>query len=160
VDLSTPDAAVWKRTFLLDEIGGDAARDYSFVPIASRGTIEVTYSVDATGVSIVVRPVWLAPGFIQVGILNEQSAAFDDFADATHNLIGPRFPNWTPVEGTWGRLRSAGLGVEWSAPSLPGAEMHAGRERIGTDFDWAGLDYLFPSTFAGAAYHLNIQEAR
>jgi len=160
VDLSTPNAAVWKRTFLLDDIGGDAARDYSFVPIASRGTIEVTYTVDATGVSIVVRPVWLAPGFTQVGILNEQSAAFDDFADATHNLIGPRFPNWTPVEGTWGRLRSAKLGVEWSAPSLPGAEMHAGRERIGTDFDWAGLDYLFPSTFAGAAYHLNIQEAR
>jgi hypothetical protein len=160
VDLSTPDAAVWKRTFLLDEIGGDAARDYSFVPITSRGTIEVTYTVDATGVSIVVRRVWLAPGFTQVGILNEQSAAFDDFADASHNLIGPRFPAWTPVEGPWGRLRSAGLAVEWSAPSLPGAGLHAGRERIGIDFDWAGLDYLFPSTFAGAAYHLNIQEAR
>ncbi len=160
VDLSTANAAVWKRTFLLDEIGGDAARDYSFVPITSRGTIEVTYTADSAGVSIVVRPVWLAPGFTQVGILNEQSAAFDDFADTTHSLIGSRFPNWVQVEGSWGRLRSASLGVEWSAPSLPGAQLHAGRERIGTDFDWAGLDYLFPSTFAGAAYQLKIQEAR
>ena len=160
VDLSTPSAAVWKRTFLLDEIGGDAAHGYSFVPIPSRGAIVVTYTVDANGVSISVRPVWLAPGSTEVGILNEQSAAFDDFADSTHSLIGPRFPNWTPVEGSWGRLRSASLGVEWSAPSLPGAEMHAGRELIGTDFDWAGLDYLFPPTFGGATYHLNIQEAR
>src|SRR6266850_730510 len=160
VDLSTPSVAVWKRTFLLDEIGGDAAHGYSFVPIPSRGAIDVTYTVDATGVSIVVRPVWLAPGFTQVGILNEQSAAFDDFADSTQFLIGPRFPNWTPVEGSWGRLRSASLGVEWSAPALPGAQMHAGRELIGTDFNWAGLDYLFPPTFDGATYHLNIQEAR
>jgi len=160
VDLSTPSAAVWKRTFLLDEIGGDAAHGYSFVSIPSRGAIDVTYTVDATGVSIVVRPVWLAPGFTQVGILNEQSAAFDDFADSTHNLIGPHFPNWTPVEGSWGRLRSASLGVEWSAPVLPGSQMHAGRELIGTDFNWAGLDYLFPPTFDGATYHLNVQEAR
>lgn len=159
-DLSTASAAMWRRTFQLDEIGGDAAHDYHFVPIASRGAVEVTYTVDATGVSVVVRPVWLAPGFTQVGILNEQSAAFDDFADATHSLIGPAFPNWTLVEGNWGRLRSASLRVEWSAEALPGAEMHAGRELIGTDFDWAGLDYLFPPTFDGAAYHLNIQEAR
>jgi cellulose synthase/poly-beta-1,6-N-acetylglucosamine synthase-like glycosyltransferase len=160
VDLSTPGVAMWKRTFQLDEIGGDAPHGYAFVSIASRGAVEVTYTVDATGVSIVVRPVWLTPGLSQVGILNEQSAAFDDFADDTHSLIGPRFPSWTPVEGSWGRLRSASLGVEWSAPSLPGAQMHAGRERIGTDFDWAGLDYLFPPTFDGAIYHLNIQEAR
>ncbi|HMJ39107.1 MAG TPA: glycosyltransferase [Verrucomicrobiae bacterium] len=160
VDLSTPGVAVWKRTFQLDEIGGDAAHGYSFVPIASRGTIDVTYTVDATGVSIDVRPVRLAPGFSQVGILNEQSAAFDDFADSTQRLFGPDFPDWISVEGSWGRLRSANLGVEWSAPSLPGAQMHAGRELIGTEFDWAGLDYLFPSTFGGATYHLNIQEAR
>ena len=160
VDLSTPNATVWKRTFLLDEIGGDAAHSYTFKPIQSRGAVEFTYTVDATGVSIVVQPVWFAPGFTQVGILNEQSAAFDDFADATHSLIGPRFPDWTLVEGNWGRLRSSSLRVEWSAPALPGAEMHAGRELIGTDFDWAGLDYLFPPTFNGAAYHLNIQEAR
>jgi cellulose synthase/poly-beta-1,6-N-acetylglucosamine synthase-like glycosyltransferase len=160
VDASTASSAVWKRTFQLDEIGGDAAHDYSFVPIASRGAIEVTYTVDATGVSVVVRPIRLASGFTQVGILNEQSAAFDDFADATQTLVGPHFPNWVAVEGSWGRLRSASLGVEWSAPVIAGAELHAGRELIRPDFDWAGLDYLFPANFAGTAYHVNVQEAK
>jgi hypothetical protein len=159
-DLSTPSAAVWKKTFQLDEIGGDAAHSYSFVPIASRGAIEVTYTVDATGVSVAVRTIWLAPGVRQVGILNEQSAAFDDFADQTRTLIGQQFPIWVSVDGGWARLRSATLGVEWSVPVIDGAELHAGRELKGPDFDWAGLDYLFPSTFSGTAYHINVQEAR
>jgi hypothetical protein len=159
-DLSTATNAVWKRTFQLDEIGGDRAHGYAFVPVASRGEIEVTYTVDATGVSIVVRPLWLAPGFSQVGVLNEQSAAFDDFADATHTLIGSRFPSWVPVQGDWGRLRSASLGIEWSVPTIAGAELDAGRELNQPGFDWAGLDYLFPSGFSGAAYHINIQEAK
>ena len=160
VDESTPNNAVWKRTFQLDEIGGDKSHDYAFEPIASRGAIEVTYAVDATGVSVSVRPVWLAPGFSQVGILNEQSAAFDDFADSTHTLTGSRFPIWVPVEGAWGRLRSASLGVEWSVPAIPGAELDAGRELVPPDFNWAGLDYMFPQGFAGTTYHVNVQEAR
>jgi hypothetical protein len=107
-----------------------------------------------------VRTIWLAPGATQVGILNEQSAAFDNFADPTHTLIGSRFPNWVLVDGAWARLRSQSLGLEWSAPALPGAELHAGRELLGTDFDWAGLDYLFPASFTGTTYHLNLKEAR
>jgi cellulose synthase/poly-beta-1,6-N-acetylglucosamine synthase-like glycosyltransferase len=160
VDVSTASSTIWKRTFQLDEIGGDAAHSYSFIPIASRGAVEVTYTVEATGVSVTVHPIWLAPGFTQVGILNEQSAAFSDYADATQTLIGARFPNWVSVEGGWGRLRSATLGVEWSAPAIAGAELHAGRELIPSDFNWAGMDYLFPSSFAGASYHINVQEAR
>jgi hypothetical protein len=160
VDLSTPSASVWTKTFQLDEIGGDAAHSYFFVPIASRGTIEVTYTVDATGLSVAVRTIWLAPGVRQVGILNEQSAAFDDFADQTRTLVGQQFPIWISVDGGWARLRSASLGVEWSAPVIQGAELHAGRELKLPDFDWAGLDYLFPSNFAGASYHINVQEAR
>jgi hypothetical protein len=160
VDLSTPATAVWKKTFQLDEIGGDAAHNYSFVPIASRGAVEVTYTVDATGVSVSVRTIWLAPGVRQVGILNEQSAAFDDFADQTRTMIGQQFPIWISVEGGWARLRSASLGVEWSVPAIAGAELHAGRELKAPDFDWAGLDYLFPSTFLGTDYHINVQEAR
>jgi hypothetical protein len=120
----------------------------------------VTYSVDATGVSVTVKPIWLAPGFTQVGILNEQSAAFDDFADANQTLVGAHFPNWVAVGGGWGRLRSGTLGVEWSAPAIAGAELHAGRELIARDFNWAGLDYLFPPTFNGTEYHINVQEAR
>jgi cellulose synthase/poly-beta-1,6-N-acetylglucosamine synthase-like glycosyltransferase len=156
---TTKDHTVWRRTYQMDEIGGDAARDYSFVSVPSRGAIEVTYTVDATGVSVAARTIWLAPGASQVGILNEQSAAFDDFADATHTLIGSRFPNWVLVDGGWARLRSESLGVEWSAPALPGAELHAGRELIGTDFDWAGLDYLFPASFTRTTFHLNMKEA-
>ncbi len=131
IDVSTTSSTVWIRTYQLDEIGGDNAHNYSFVPIASRGAVEVKYTIDSAGVSIVVRPLWLAPGFTQVGILNEESAAFDDFED-----------------------------VEWSVPAIGGAELHAGRELIPRDFNWAGLDYIFPSTFAGTAYHVNVQEAR
>ena len=160
VDVSTGSSAVWKRTFQLDEIGGDKAHNYSFVPIASRGAIEVTYTVDATGVSVVVRPIWLAPGLTQVGILNEQSAAFNNFADDEQTLVGNHFGNWVPVRGTWGRLRSASLGVEWSVPAIAGAELHAGRELTSPDLNWAGLDYLFPATFTGTDYHINVQEAR
>ena len=160
LDISTPSSTMWKRTFQLDEIGGDKAHNYSFVPIASRGAVEVTYTLDATGVSIVVRALWLQAGFEQVGILNEQSAAFDDFADQGHKLIGQQFPIWVLVEGSWARLRSASLGVEWSVPAIAGAELDAGRELKGPDFDWAGLDYLFPPTFAGTTYHINVQEAR
>jgi hypothetical protein len=160
LDISTPSSTMWKRTFQLDEIGGDKAHNYSFVPIASRGAVEVTYTLDATGVSIVVRPLWLDAGFGQVGILNEQSAAFDDFADQGHKLIGQQFPIWVSVEGGWARLRSGSLGVEWSAPAIAGAELHAGRELKSPDFDWAGLDYLFPPTFAGTTYRISVQEAR
>jgi Glycosyltransferase like family 2 len=160
VDVSTGSSTIWKRTFQLDEIGGDAAHGYSFVPVASRGAIEVTYTVDTTGVSVVVRPIWVEPGFSQVGILNEQSAAFDDYADAIQTLSGPGFPNWVSVEGGWGRLRSASLKVEWSTPAIAGAELHAGRELISSDFNWAGLDYLFPPSFTGTSYHINVQEAR
>jgi hypothetical protein len=160
VDVSTAGTTVWIRTYQLDEIGGDKAHNYSFVPIASRGSVEVTYTVDATGVSITVRPLWLTPGFSRVGILNEQSAAFDDFADGAQTLIGPSFPSWVAVDGSWGRLRSSSHGVEWSVPAIPGAELHAGRELTSPDFNWAGLDYLFPSTFAGTTYHVNVQEAR
>ena len=78
VDLSSGDTAIWRCVFQLDEIGGDAAHGYAFAAIASRGSIEVTYTVDASGISVVVRPLSLAPGYTQVAILNEESAAFDD----------------------------------------------------------------------------------
>ena len=151
----------WQRTFQLDEIGGDKAHGYRFVGIPSRGAIVVTYMLDARGISISVRTLWLTPGFTQVAILNEQSAAFNDFAaDHQATLVGAQFPNWTPVTGQWARLRSATLGVEWSLPSIPGAALYAGRESIPPSFDWAGLDYLFPAAFTGADYHINLEAAR
>lgn len=161
VDLSTANTAEWQRVFQLDQIGGDAARGYQFAPIASRGEIEVTYKVDAAGVSIAVQPLWLAPGYSEVGVLNEQSAAFNDFAaDQQPTLINRAFSNWLPVTGSWARLRSESLGVEWSVRQLPGAKLYAGREMALPQFDWAGLDYIFTGSFDGASYHIDVQEAR
>jgi hypothetical protein len=160
VDLSTTTTAIWKRTFFLDEMGGDSAHSYAFVPISSRGSIEVTYTVDSSGVSIAVRVLSLASGYTEVEILNEQSAAFNDFAEPGHTFIGADFGNWVPAAGDYVRLRSGSLGVEWSAPLLLGAQLHAGRELVPPDFDWAGLDYTFPAPFIGASYHINVQEAR
>ncbi|HUZ86685.1 MAG TPA: glycosyltransferase [Candidatus Baltobacterales bacterium] len=160
VDASTASQATWARTFELDEIGGDAAHRYQFAPIASRGEIEVTYTVDATGISIQVRPLWLAPGFSEVGILNEESAAFDDFAAAgQRTLVGPAFGSWVPVSGPWARLQSKDLGVQWSLPPISGAALYGGRELVTPGFDWAGLDYIFPASFAGASYHVSVKEA-
>ena len=161
VDLSTATTTVWKRTFYLDQIGGDLAHSYQFVPTESRGEIEVTYTIDGSGLTVDVKPLRLAPGYTGVGILNEQSAAFNDFAaDQQPTLVGSAFPNWLPVTGRWARLRSASLGVEWSVSSLPGADLYAGREMAAPGFDWAGLDYMFPASFAGAAYRINVQEAQ
>src|SRR5207244_1170680 len=75
VDLSTTGATVWKRTFHLDEIGGDAAHRYQFVPIASRGDIAVTYTIDGRVVSISVAPVWIAPGYSEVGFPGARGGA-------------------------------------------------------------------------------------
>ena len=151
----------WTRTFELDEIGGDAAHRYAFVPIAPRGQIEVAYTLEASGIAIAVRPVWIATGYSEVGILNEQSAAFDDFAAAGQpTLAGTGFGSWVPVTGSWARLRSGSLSVEWSLSRLPEASLYAGREQIAPDFDWAGLDYIFPASFNGATYRITVQEAR
>ena len=161
VDISTATNTVWKRTYQLDEIGGDAAHNYSFVPIQSRGAIEVTYTVDSSGVAVSVRVIGLDPGYTQIGILNEQSASFNDFAaDGSQTLVNAQFGSWEAVSGSWARLQSRSLGVQWSVPSIAGAQLHGGRELNSPQFDWAGLDYLFPSTFAGTSYHINVQEAR
>jgi hypothetical protein len=160
VDLSTSTTTIWKRTFALDEIGGDAAHRYAFVPIASRGSIEVTYTVDATGVTVAVRALNLAPGYTELGILNEQSAAFDDFADPGHTLTGSAFGIWTPATGDYARLRSGSLGIEWSVPPLSGAQLHAGRELAQPDFNWAGLDYILPAPFKATSYYINVGVAR
>ena len=161
LDISTGTSTVWKRTYQLDEIGGDAAHGYSFVPIASRGAIEVTYTVDSTGVAINVQVARLEPGYSEIGILNEESAAFNDFAGGgSPTLLNGQFGSWEPVTGAWARLQSRSLGVQWSVPSISGAQLHGGRELTPPDFNWAGLDYLFPSSFTGAGYHINVQEAR
>jgi glycosyl transferase family 2 len=159
-DMSIDGTAIWRRTFALNEIGGDAAHRYAFFPITPRGIVEVTYTVASGGVSIAVRVLDLAPGYIEVGILNEQSAAFDDFAEPGHTYMGRDFGRWVPAAGAYARLRSGTLRLEWSVAPLPNAQLHAGRELVPPDFDWAGLDYIFPAPFREVSYRINVQEAR
>jgi GT2 family glycosyltransferase len=161
IDTSTPAVTSWTRTFQLDEIGGDSTHSYQFVPIASRGAIEVTYTVDSAGISIIVKPLWLTPGYSEVGVLNEQSADFNDFAAADRSgpLLNSAFPKWIVTDGPWARLQSKPLGVQWSVPTVPGAQLYGGRELAPPDFNWAGLDYMFPASFMGATYRITVKEA-
>ncbi|HVD46774.1 MAG TPA: glycosyltransferase [Candidatus Limnocylindria bacterium] len=158
IDLSTATTTTWKRTFEMDEIGIDEAHGYR--PIQSRGRIEVTYTLDQTGISIEMRVLRLAPGAAEMGILNEQSASFDDFADQGRTLVGAAIGPWVAVDGSWARLRSAALDVEWSVPALQGAQLHGGRELAPPGFDWAGLDYFFSAPPSRVAYHITVQAAR
>ena len=163
VDLSSGGVARWRRIYVLDEVGGNAVPGgggFDFAPTAARGRVEVTYAVAGDSIDITVRPLELQPGYEQVAILNEESGAFNDFADATRTLIGSRFGSWVPVAGDWARLRAGSLGVEWSLPAIPGAQLYAGREVSSPSFDWAGLDYVFDGRFSGASYRIQVQPAR
>jgi hypothetical protein len=158
IDLSTDAATTWKRTFELDEIGVDAASGYR--PIASRGAIEITYRVDSIGVFVELHVLRLAPGYSEMGILNELSASFDDFADRDSKLMGASLGPWEAVDGGWARLRSEALGVEWSVPALDDAQLHGGREFALPRFDWAGLDYMFATPPISVSYRITVQAAR
>jgi hypothetical protein len=159
-DLSAPGATVWRKTYDLDMVGGDAAHDYRFVAAPSVGRVEVTYRVAPGGVvTVSVRSLGLAPGVQQVAVLNEESAAFDDFADASGAHVGAAFGNWMAVSGPWARLRSGSLGIEWAQQVAGRSELHAGRELTPPDFDWSGLDYLFDAGFTSVDYTVSIRGA-
>jgi hypothetical protein len=159
VDLSTPGAPAWRKTFVLDLAGADD--DRSFVAAPARGRIEVDYQVKAGGaIAISVRPLDLQPGYTEVVLMNEQGARFDDYADAAQTRIGAAVGSWTPVAGSWGRFRSGADGVEWEVPALPGATLHAAREAKSPAIDFSGLEYVFDGAFAGADYTVTVQKAR
>jgi hypothetical protein len=162
VDVSTASQTSWKRTYAMDEMGGDKAHNYAFAPIGSRGSIEVTYTVDGGSIHVSIRVLSLTPGYTEVNILNEQSAAFNDFAsEQDPTLADGQFGRWMEAHGSWARLQSKELGAQWSVPSLAGAQIDAGRELAPPTFDWAGLDYVFASTsFTGTDYVINVQGAR
>jgi hypothetical protein len=159
-DLSTPGAVVWRKTFDLDVVGGDATHGYQFQPAPSVGRMEVTYRLLGGGqVQVTVRSLGLAPGLQQVEVLNEESAAFDDMAEPGVTRLGADFGRWQPVAGAWARLRSGSLGIEWAQNRVPGAELDAGRELAPPDFDWSGLDYLFDAGFQSVDYAVSIRRA-
>ncbi len=160
VDLSTPGSTVWRKTFDLDVVGGDAAHGYRFAPAPSVGRVEVTYRLSSGQVQVAVRALGLVPGVLQVSVLNEESAAFDDMAEPGVTRLGAGFGRWQPVSGGWARLRSGSLGIEWAQDRIQGAELNAGRELAPPDFDWSGLDYVFEGGFRSADYTVSIRRSR
>jgi cellulose synthase/poly-beta-1,6-N-acetylglucosamine synthase-like glycosyltransferase len=159
VDISTPGQPGWVKTFQLDRLGVDG--DRSFVAVPSRGQVVVTYRLSGGTVNITVITAGLQSGFQQFVLLNEQSSAFDDFADPTQTRIGTQVGSWQPVIGDWGRFRSGALGLEWSLPRLPAAEgMYAARETRSPDIDFSGIEYVFGPGFSGVQYQVNVSEAR
>jgi cellulose synthase/poly-beta-1,6-N-acetylglucosamine synthase-like glycosyltransferase len=159
VDISTPLQAGWLKTFQLDRLGVDGDRSFEAVP--SRGQVEVTYLLSGGTVDITVTATGLTSGFQQFVVLNEQSSAFDDFADPTQTRIGTQVGSWRPVSGDWGRFRSGALGLEWSLPRLPAAEgMYAARETRSPGIDFSGIEYVFGPGFTGVEYQVNVSKAR
>ena len=157
-DLSAPGIPTWVKVFELDRVGVDS--DRSFRPVASRGRVAVTYRVREGEVDVSVSATGLAPGYQQVVILNEQSGAFDDFADAAQTRQGGTIGSWRPVQGSWGRFRSGSLEMEWSLPAVSGAELRAARESRVPDIDFSGLEYVFGPGFDGAVYQVSVSKAR
>ncbi len=160
-DRSTATSTIWKRTYAMDEMGGDAAHNYAFVAIASRGTIEVTYTVDPTGIKVDVHVARLDPGAGEIGILNEQSAAFDDLAaEGAPTMLGGAIGRWVPIDGGWARLQSKSVGVQFWLPAIASAQLHGGRELAAPDFDWSGLDYTFGPSIKDVSYRILVQPSR
>lgn len=163
-NLSTSSSAAWRKTFDLDTVGGDAAHGYRFEPAPSVGRVEVTYRVSAGQIKVEVRVLSLNRAALKVGVFNEQSAAFDDFAYGRGSSVlgarrGSDFGPWQTVSGDWARLRSNTLGVEWEQQVAGNSELQAGRESAPPDFDWSGLDYIFGPDFRSVDYTVTIGRA-
>jgi hypothetical protein len=161
-DLSSGGRVEWRKTYSLDrlEVDGTDGRFLEFRSIPARGAVEVDYRLEGGRLRVSATATGLR-GFDQLVLANEESAAFDDFADPTGTRLGPAFGAWMPVTGSWARLRSGADGVEWMQRPLPGAGLFAGRESDpGRGIDWAGLDYVFGPDFQAAGYDVNIGRAR
>jgi hypothetical protein len=155
-DATSEAGPAWRRTFELDTVGGDQAHGYRFQPAHSVGQVQVTYRPMPGKLRVEVRVLSLAPGALQVEVLNEESAAFDNYADASQTRVGPAFGSWQAVPGDWARLRSGALGVEWSQVVAGHSELYAGREIQPPDFDWSGLDYQFGPDLRSVDYVISI----
>jgi hypothetical protein len=159
VDLSSGGQVAWRRTYELDLASGDSQRWYSLRPAPSRGRVEVTYRVSGRSLEVRVAALDVPPGWDQLVILNEGSGQFDDLADATRTGSGG-LAAWQPVHGSWARLRSSRLGVEWQLPAPPPGEgFLAGRELQPPDLDWAGIEYGFGNSFHGFTYDVNFRRS-
>jgi hypothetical protein len=154
----------WTRTYDLDmrETDDVNGRFAGFDAGPSRGQVRVTYLMQGGGrLSVQVRVVRMSAGVQQVVLLNEESSAFDDYADPTATRLGAAIGSRTAVGGDYARFRSRSLGVEWAVPSPPpGAGFFAEREARGEAIDFSGLEWEFGPDLSSVDYTISIRRAR
>jgi hypothetical protein len=158
-----PEGDGWTRTYDLDEHEVDDASGafVGFAPAASHGQVRVTYRLTGGGLRVQVRVLELAAGVQQVVLLNEESAAFDDYADPSGTRRGDAIGSRTAVSGDYARFRSAALGVEWEVPAPPRpAGFFAERESRGDNIDFSGLEWEFGPDLSSVDYTISIRRAR
>lgn len=154
--------STWVKSFDLDrrELDDEQGRFRSFQTTPSRGRITVTYTPQAGAIEVLVKPTSLTAGASQFVILNEESAAFDDYADAGGQASGAAIGSWVPVVSDWARFRSGPLAVEWAVPAPPSAGFFRARELRAPGLDLSGLEYQFGPGFQGIDYQITVRRAR
>ena len=160
----TPQGDGWIRTYELDEHETDDAGGHfvGFEAGPSRGEVQVTYRLSNDGgLAVQVRVLRMAAGLQQVVVLNEESSAFDDYADRSVTRLGSAIGSRTAVYGGYARFRSGALGVEWEVPAPPGsAGFFAEREARGDTIDFSGLEWEFGPDLSSVDYTISIRRAR
>jgi cellulose synthase/poly-beta-1,6-N-acetylglucosamine synthase-like glycosyltransferase len=158
-----PEGDGWTRTYDLNEHEVDDASGafVRFEQAASHGQVRVTYRLKPGGLGVQVRVLRLSAGARQVVLLNEESSAFDDYADPAGTRLGDAIGSRTAVSGAYARFRSAALGVEWEVPAPPRpAGFFAERESRGGTIDFSGLEWEFGPNLSSVDYTISIRRAR
>jgi hypothetical protein len=159
-----PQGDGWMRTYELDEheIDDAAGHFVGFEAGPSHGEVRVTYRLSSEGrLQVQVRVVRMPAGAQQVVLLNEESSAFDDYADQSVTRLGAAIGSRTAVDGDYARFRSGALGVEWEVPAPPvPAGFYAEREARGETIDFSGLEWEFGPDLSSVDYAISIRRAR
>jgi hypothetical protein len=160
----TPQSDGWTRTYELGlhETDDAAGHFVGFDSGPSHGQVRVTYRLQSGGrLAVQARVVRMSAGVRQVVLLNEESSAFDDYADPSATRLGGAIGSRTAVSGDYARFRSAALGAEWAVPAPPApAGFFAEREARGDAIDFSGLEFEFGPDLSSVDYTISIRRAR
>jgi hypothetical protein len=157
-----PDGRGWTITYNLDRREVDDARGgfLRFEAGPSHGQVQVTYRVRSDGLRVQVRVQRLDAGAKQVVLLNEESGAFDDYADARTTRLGDAIGSLTPVSGDYARFRSAALGSEWEVPAPPRPSGFSAEHEVRAGIDFSGLEWTLGPDLRSVDYTVSIRRAK
>jgi cellulose synthase/poly-beta-1,6-N-acetylglucosamine synthase-like glycosyltransferase len=153
-----PGGRSWTRVFVLDrhEVDDAGGHFVRFEAGPSHGSVRVTYTMRSRGIEVLVQRLQMAAGLQRLVIANEESAAFDDYADR-RTPGGATVGSMSPVQGDYARFRSAQLGMEWGVPSPPpGWQFFAEREQRPPSIDFSGLEWVSGPDFTSVDYLITI----